>query len=168
MRNLAFWMAGTVAAFLVTAGAFLLLATLGAGLRTDTPEINLVPDPQDRQPPLRLTADEKSLRGIERAPEQNITFEVSNTGNEPLHDLSLTLTTTAENTAAAEARHYRESLDELDPGNTTRVSFDADLSRQPEEEPGREIFEVRATTPEGISSAITVVLSLTRSQAPTL
>ena len=164
MRESALWVSGAALAFLVTAGAFLLLANLGTG----PSEKSLPPDPQPTRsgPALELNLDEEELASLRPLPEQRVEVGVENPGDEALSDVNLTLELSSENTALSDARYYRRSVDELEAGRSVTVNFYLDLSAQEDTslavipEAPRKILEVRATTPTGVSAIKTVILPL--------
>ena len=164
MRESALWVSGAALAFLVTAGAFLLLANLGTG----PSEKSLPPDPQPTRsgPALELNLDEEELASLRPLPEQRFEVGVENPGDEALSDVNLTLELSSENTALSDARYYRRSVDELEAGRSVTVNFYLDLSAQEDTslavipEAPRKILEVRATTPTGVSAIKTVILPL--------
>ena len=164
MREAALWISGAALAFLITAGAFLLLANLGSG----PSEQSLPPDPQPARsgPALELDLDEGELASLKALPEQRLDLGVENPGDEDLSAVKLTLEVSSENTALSEARYYRRTVDELRAGGNANVSFNLDLSAPDEPNPAavpeepRRILEVRATTPTGVSAIKTAILPL--------
>jgi hypothetical protein len=166
VREAALWASGAALAFFVTAGAFLLLANLGTG----PSEESLPPDPRPAQsgPALQLNLDEGELASLRARPDQRFDVGVENSGDEGLTDVHLILEVSSENTALSDAHYYRETVDTLEAGKSTPVTFYLDLSAQEDtsltvpavpEEP-RTIVEVRATTPTGVSAIKTVILPL--------
>jgi hypothetical protein len=159
------WVSGAALAFLLTAGAFLLLANLGTG----PSERSLPPEkrPAESAPALELNLDEGELASLRALPSQRFEVGVENQGDEDLKDVSLTLEVSSENTALSDARYYRKTVDELAAGEFTTTAFHLDLSPldagltvpDAPEEP-RTIVEVRATTPKGVSAVKTVILPL--------
>lgn len=156
------WAAGAVLAFLVTSGAFLLLANLG----TEPSEMRLErPQPAPRSDSaLEIGLDEERLASLEAAPSQSIALDVSNGGGEGLVDVNLTVEVYSENTALPEGQRQRKTIQALEPGEFAEVPFELDLS-PPEAggaylgpEPPRTIIEVRATTPGGVSAIRTAIL----------
>jgi hypothetical protein len=166
VREAALWASGAALAFFVTAGAFLLLANLGTG----PSEESLPPHPRPTQsgPALQLSLDEGELASLRARPDQRFDVGVENSGDEGLTDVHLILEVSSENTALSDARYYRETVDTLDAGESTIVSFYLDLSAQEGTsltvpavpETPRTIVEVRATTPTGVSAIKTVILPL--------
>ncbi len=166
MREAALWASGAALAFFVTAGAFLLLANLGTG----PSEESLPPDPRPAQsgPALQLNLDEGELASLRALPDQRLDVGVKNSGDEGLTDIHLILEVSSENTALSDARYYRETVDTLDAGKSTTVSFYLDLSAQESTsltvpaapESPRTIVEVRATTRTGVSAIKTAILPL--------
>ena len=166
MRGVALWALLTSVAFLMTAAAFLLLASLG-----DDPESAPIPraDPSETQerPILSLKIPEDRLEELEREPGQRLSLDLENGSEEELVDINLALDIVSENTARPHARSYRETLELLAPGETASVEFEIDLSppipaethaSDPGAEKDREILEIRATAPEGVSAVKTAVL----------
>ena len=164
MREAALWVSGAALAFLLTAGAFLLLANLGTG----PSEKSLPPNPQPERsgPALELNLDEGELASLHALPDQRFDVGVENAGDEDLSDVNLTLEVTSENTALSDARYYRRTVDRLEAGRSVTLSFDLDLSAQQGTrvaaipETPRRILEVRATTPTGVSAIKTAILPL--------
>ncbi len=164
MREALFWISGAALAFLLTAGAFLMLANLA----TNPAEQSLDPGPRPTEsgPTLELRLDEGQLAALEALPGQSLDLRVENTGDEAVSDVNLTLEVSSENTALSDARYYRETIEELDAGEPVTVTFNLDLTPPadgtvPETpEPPRRIAEIRATTPDGVSAVKTVILPL--------
>ena len=164
MREAALWVSGAALAFLVTAGAFLVLANLGTG----PSEKSLPPDPQPARsgPALELNLDEGELASLRPLPDQRFDIGVENPGDEDLSDVNLTLELSSENTALSDARYYRRTVDKLGAGSSVTVSFYLDLSAREDTslaaipEAPRKILEVRATTPTGVSAIKTAILPL--------
>ncbi len=159
------WVSGATLAFLITAGAFLLLANLGTG----PSEKNLPADPGTGKsgPDLELNLGEGTLTTLAPLPQQRFDLTVENVGSEDLSDISLTVEVSSENTALPDARYYRETVEKLAAGESTIVPFYLDLSTPQAgltvpalPEPPRTIVEVRATTPEGVSAVKTAILPL--------
>ena len=166
MRGVALWVLLTSIAFLATAAAFLLLASLGGN-----PESAPIPraDPPETQerPVLSLKIPEERLENLEREPGQRLTLDLENGGEEELVGITLALDIVSENTARPHARSYRETLEQLAPGETASVEFEIDLSPSipagepnPRAEPRyREILEARASASGGVSDVKTAVLA---------
>ena len=165
MRDIVFWLSGATLAFLIAAGAFLLLANLA----TAPSEKSLTPDPASggsgRTVDLRL--DRKRLASLEPLPDQSLDLAVENEGAEHLSDVNVVLIVSSENTALSDSRFYRQTVEKIPAGGVANVHFEFDLAapeqpaaRPPAQnpEPSREILELRATTPEGNSSVRTVIL----------
>ena len=158
------WISGAALAFLLTAGAFLLLANLG----TAPSEKSLEPDPRSggsEGPDLELGLDEGQLAALEALPNQTLDLVVENGGQRALSDVNLTLEVSSENTALTDASYYRRTLEELGAGETVKVDFVLDLSPPAQTVPGqpeppRTLLEIRATTPDGSSAVKTVILPL--------
>ena len=165
MRDVAFWLSGAALAFLVTAGAFLLLANLA----TAPSEKSLHPDrtPLGSGHAIDLQLDRERLASLEPLPDQSLDLVVENEGDEPLSDVNVTLSASSENTALSNSRYYRRTVEKIPAGGAESVRFEFDLvvPAQPATrpsaatpEPSREILEIRATTPEGNSVIRTVIL----------
>ena len=163
MRDVIFWLSGAALAFVITAGAFLLLANLA----TVPTEKSLKPDPSPGgpQPAVELVLDEANLASLEPHREQSLDLSVKNEGGGRLEDVSVTLIVSSENTALPNTRYYRRTLELVRPGEAANVRFEFGLSDperpaagRPPSEPARNILEFRATTPEGISTVRTVIL----------
>jgi hypothetical protein len=166
VKGIALWALLTALAFLVTASAFLLLASLGGD-----PESAPIPqaDPSEAQerPTLLLKLPVDRLEGLERGPAQRLTVDVENGGDEELVGVDLALDVIYEDTTQPRAGSYRKSIEELAPSETRSVEFEIDLSppipaethaSDPGAEKVREILEIRATAPEGVSAVKTAVL----------
>jgi hypothetical protein len=166
VRGVAIWALLTSMAFLATAAAFLLLASLGGD-----PESALIPraDPSEIQegPTLSLNIPEDRLEELEREPGQQLTLDLENSGEEEIVNINLALDVVSENTARPHARSYRETLEQLAPGETASVDLELDLSPptpaddpNPRAEPQyREILEARASASGGVSDVKTAVLA---------
>jgi hypothetical protein len=163
MRGVAVWFTGAALAFFLTAGAFLLLANLASV----PSEKSLAPDPPvaASQPTvvLRLNADQ--LSSLRPEPDQNLDLTVRNEGDTPLSDVNVTLSVSSENTALSGSRYYRQMVEKVPANGTADVPFRFNLSEpkqrvtgRPASEPAREILEIKATTPDGISTVKTVIL----------
>ena len=165
MRDIIFWLSGAALAFLVTAGAFLLLANLA----TAPSEKRLNPD-QARGgsgQSVDLILDREQLASLRDRPNQSLALVVENEGGEQLSDVNVTLSVFSENTALPNFRHYRQTVQKIPAGEAARVRFEFDLlvreepvARPPTANPeqSREILEIKATTPEGNSTVRTVIL----------
>lgn len=164
MREALFWISGAAVAFLLTAGAFLMLANLGTG----PAEKSLEPGPQRAQqgPDLEMSLDEGRLAALEALPNQSLDLRVENTGDEAVSNVNLTIEVYSENTALSDARYYRRTIEELGAGQPVTLNFVLDLAPPVETtvpdtpEPPRRIAEIRATTPEGVSAVKTLILPL--------
>lgn len=164
MREAALWVSSAALAFLVTAGAFLLLANLGSG----PSEKSLPPGPRPARsgPALELNLDEGELASLRALPDQRFEVGVENPGDKDLSHVNLTLELSSENTALSDARYYRRTVEELEAGRSVTVSFNLDLSAQEKTNPAaipeapRKILEVRATTPTGVSAIKTAIVPL--------
>lgn len=157
MRGIVSWISGAALAFLLTAGAFLLLANAG-----DSPtEKSLRPDPPSAPsgPLLELQLPRDRLASLEQRPDQRLSIGVHNAGDEKLSDINVSVKVSSENTALSEARYYQTSVESLAAGKTAPREFILDLSvSEQSPEPARAIIEVRATTPSGVSSVRTAIL----------
>jgi hypothetical protein len=165
MRDMIFWLSGAALAFLVTAGAFLLLANLA----TAPSEKRLNPD-QARGgsgQSVDLILDREQLASLRDRPNQSLALVVENEGGEQLSDVNVTLSVFSENTALSDPRYYRQTVEKVPTGEAASVPFEFDLLVREEPganlptanpEPSREILEIRATTPEGNSTVRTVIL----------
>ena len=165
MRDVVFWLSGAALAFLVTAGAFLLLANLA----TTPSEKSLNPDraPGGSGHTLSLQLDRERLASLEPLPDQRLDLAVVNEGDEQLSHVNVTLIVSSENTTLADSRYYRQTVEKIPAGETASVRFEFDLLAREEPvaipptanpEPSREILEIRAATPEGNSTVRTVIL----------
>ena len=168
MKGVLIWGIGATMAFLLTAGAFLLLANFSSGLSTRS--VDPTPAPSDSAPLLGMKLSETRLKELKKESGQTLPLTVDNTSKSTLSDISLTMRVTSEDTAQPGARYYRATIKELAAGKSKTVEFTLDLSgpgpsegRQPislaSPEP-RSVLEVQATTPEGVSAIKTVVLPL--------
>jgi len=164
VREAALWAAAAALAFLVTAGAFLVLANLATGSLEDVPA---APARARSGPALDLELNRSRLASLEPAPDQELLLTVENAGGSDFSNVNLTLESSSGDTADPRSRYYRRTLRNLEPGESVEVAFLLDLSRParspdaptaPEE--GSEILEIRATTPEGVSAVKTAILPL--------
>lgn len=165
MRGVISWLSAAAVAFLVTAGAFLLLANLGSD-RGQEQRISR-PEPAESGPILKMDLREDQLEALEQAPNQRLEVVVSNTGTQPISGVNATVKVASENTALPETRFYRAAVEKLKAEETKTVGFEVDLSSfensagsgpDASVEPPRTILEVRATTPRGASSIKTAIL----------
>lgn len=163
MRDLLFWFSGAALAFFATAGAFLLLANLA----TVPSEKTLEPDPPDPTSgsSLELVLDPGSLEALRSRPDQRLDLKLKNGGNAALKNVNVVLTVSSEYTALPNTRYYRRTVERVAAGKAMGVSFGFDLSGserptggRPASEPARKLLELRATTPEGVSTVKTVIL----------
>ena len=159
-RGVLLWLLATSAAFLATAGAFLLLANLGAGPGRGSDPIPRAPEAAG--PALALRFAEDRLGELERRPDQALTLYVENRGDRELADVGVTLDVASEAALEASARRYEENVEGLAPGERRAVEMQVDLSplaKTPGAQDQREILEARATTPGGVSAVETAVLA---------
>ncbi len=163
MRDVAFWLSGAALAFFLTAGAFLLLANLA----TTPSEKSLKPNSAsgESRPAVELALDAEQLALLRPGANQNLDLAVKNEGSKPLSDVNVTLSVSSENTALSDARFYRQTVEKVAAKGRAEVHFAFDLSEpeqrltgRPASEPPREILEIKATTPDGISTVKTVIL----------
>ncbi|MGH3146467.1 MAG: hypothetical protein ACRDTR_11770 [Rubrobacter sp.] len=162
MKEMALWISGAALAFLVTASAFLLLASLA----TVPSEKSLAPEPPSSRSGLELDLHEERLASLRAVPDQVLEVEVENEGTEDLSDVHLILGVSSENTALPDFRYYRRAVEKLPAGEsaTIRIPFDLSSSeRTPPApsvapEPSRKVLEVRASTPEGVTEIRTAIL----------
>jgi hypothetical protein len=163
VRDMVFWLSGAALAFLLTAGAFLLLANLA----TPPSDKSLAPDPPESgsQPTVELALDAEQLASLRPRPDQNLDLTVKNEGSRPLSDVNVTLRVSSENTALPGSRYYRQTVEKVAAGGADDVHLRFDLSEpeqrvtgRPASEPARGILEFKATTPDGISTTKTVIL----------
>lgn len=161
MKGLISWLLGAGVAFFVAAGAFLVLANIGAG----NSEQRLPPSPSTDEsgPGLKLEVDKKQISSLENSPDQSLTIHAVNSRDKALSKINLTLRVLSEDTSVSKARYYQQEIERLPTGKSTAVDFKVDLSPlnrgAQEEPPPRQIIEVRATTPSGISAVKTMVLA---------
>ena len=163
MRGVAVWLSGAALAFFLTAGAFLLLANIA----TVPAEKSLPPEPPDAasQPVVELELDADQLVSLKPEPDQSFDLTVRNESNTPLSDVNVTMSVFSENTALPGSRFYRQTVEKVPANGTADVPFSFDLSEpeqrisgRPAAEPAREILEIKAATPDGISTVKTVIL----------
>ena len=163
MRGAAVWLSGAALAFFLTAGTFLLLANLA----TVPSEKSLAPEPPEAgsQPAVELALDAEQLTALRPGPDQSLDLVVENEGGKTLSDVNVTLSVSSENTALSDSRYYRKTVEKVAADGRASVHFAFDLSEpeqhvtgRPASEPAREILEIKATTPDGISTVKTVIL----------
>jgi hypothetical protein len=75
-----------------------------------------------------LDLSEERLAGLERAPEQSISLDIINGGDEDLATIELELEILPPDTARDRERNYRKTLEKLGSGETAAVEFEVDLS----------------------------------------
>lgn len=168
MKEATLWAFGAVLAFLITAGAFLLLANLATG----SSEESLAPNPGDgpARPgsSLDLDLNKGRLEALRSAPDQSLEIDVENTGERTYSDVNLTLRVSSDDTAYPQTRYYRHTVKDLTAGEIAPVVFTLDLSdtlpttqsvsATPSE--SQKILEIRATTPEGVSAVRTAIVPM--------
>lgn len=163
MRDVLFWLSGAALAFFATAGAFLLLANLS----TVSSEKSLTPERANARSDaaVELVLGTERLAALKPLPDQNLKLTVKNEGATRLSNVNVVLTVSSENTALTDTRFYRRTVEEVAPGKAADVHFEFDLSDpekpavgRPASEPARKILEIRASTPEGVSTVKTVIL----------
>jgi hypothetical protein len=165
MRDIIFWLSGAALAFLVTAGAFLLLANLAS-----VPSQKRLNPDQARAgsgQSVDLILDREQLASLRYQPDQSLALVVENQGGEQLSDVNVNLEVFSENTALSDSRYYRQTVQKIPAGEAASVRFEFNLlvreepvARPPtaNPEPSRKILEIRATTPGGNSAVRTVIL----------
>ncbi len=165
MRDAALWAAGAALAFLLTAGAFLILANLATGSSAE--DLPAAPARGKPGPALDLDLNRDRLASLKPAPDQELLLTVENAGGKDFPNVNLTLESSSEDTANPNSRYYRRTLRDLKAGENVEVSFLLDLSGQPQasgaptaSDERSEILEIRATTPEGVSVVRTAILPL--------
>lgn len=169
MRSALFWMAGASLAFLLTAGAFLVLANFATTPRVSDPIPR--PEPSEGGPRgsgLALNFSEEGLEALERRQDQPLTLYVENRGEENLETVELELSVSSEDTESPRVRRYRETVEGLAPGEVETVGLTVDLSpASPVEGMAvlkegrgsvREVLEARAYAP-GVTAIKTAVVS---------
>ena len=170
MRGVALWILGASVAFLATAGAFLLLASLGGVPVTSAPIPRAEPStPESPGPALVLKLPEDRLEELKIGPDQKLAVDVENGDDEELPIVNLALVVASENSTRPGTRYYWATTENLSPQEVATVEFEIDLSPPTSDEdsevgPGsrqedREMLEVRATTPGGASAIKTAVLT---------
>ena len=171
MRGVALWILGASVAFLATAGAFLLLASLGGVPITSAPIPRAEPStPESPGPALVLKLPEDRLEELKIGPDQKLAVDVENGDDEELPIVNLALVVASENTTRPGTRYYWATTENLAPQEVATVEFEIDLSPPTSDEysevgpssglqEDREMLEVRATTPGGASAIKTAVLT---------
>jgi hypothetical protein len=163
MRGVVVWLSGAALAFLLTAGAFLLLANIA----TIPDERSLSPEPPAAasQSLVGLELDPDQLASLRSSPDQSLALTLRNEGDAPLAHVNVTLTVSSENTALSASRYYQHTVAKVPARGATDIRFGFDLSEpkqrvtgRPASEPARELLEFKATTPGGISTTKTVIL----------
>lgn len=167
MRGLLIWLFGAALAFLLTAGAFLVLANFSSSLSARN--FDPGPAPSNSGPPLQLELAEARLENLRKSSNQTLPLRVENAGEETLSRINLTMRVTSENTSQPEPRYYRATVEDLTPGDSKTVRFTIDLSPPNASErrrtssdslEPRSVLEIQATTPQGISAIKTAVLPI--------
>jgi hypothetical protein len=165
MRDAALWAAGAAVAFLLTAGAFLVLANLATGSSGE--DLPAPPARSGRGPAIDLELNRDRLTSLEPQPNQELLLTVENAGDRPFSSVNLTLESSSGNTANPQTQYYRQTVQDLEPGENVNVPFVLDLSNPTQASsspmaPGdrARILEIRATTPEGVSEVRTAVLPM--------
>lgn len=165
MRDATLWAAGAALAFLLTAGAFLVLASLATGPAAE--DLPATPARGKPGPSLDLDLNRERLASLKPAPDQELLLTVENAGGRDFSNVNLTLEASSGDTANPQARYYRQTLQDLKSGEDIEVRFLLDLSETakasapttaPDE--SSKIIEIRATTPEGVSVVRTAILPL--------
>ena len=163
MRGVAVWFSGAALAFFLTAGAFLLLANIA----TVPSEKNLAPEPPDAtsQDVVELELNADQLASLKPKPDQSLDLTLRNESELTLPAVNVTLKVSSENTALSGSRYYRKMVEKVPSNGTADIHFGINLSEpeqrltgRPASEPAREILEIKATTPDGISTTKTVIL----------
>ena len=164
MKGVFLWTLGGAAAFLATAGAFLLLASLGSSSETSSsiPPAERADTGPSPSPALLLDLPEERLAELERAPGQRLALDVVNRGDEVLSGVELELEVVPADTTQPRQHIYREVPETLAPGEATTVEFELDLSvslpmetvRPGTDDPrSREILQLSAAAP-GVASVV--------------
>lgn len=168
MRTFAFWSIGALAAFFVTAGAFLFLANLGSDPGRGDP-IPQEPSASDAGPALALRFSKSRLEELENSTGQTVRLYVENLSDEEMPEVDLLLVVTSDSTVRDLRRDYERSLKNLASNERRTIEVVVDLSpplpaesRDSERglaaEGTREIVEARASAPGGRSAVRTAVL----------
>ncbi len=169
MRGFALWLLGASVAFFAAAGAFLLLANLGAGPGRGAQIPQAPRDTPAARPELALRFVESRLEELESGPGQTVLIYVENRGEGEIPEVDITLNVASENTARTRKREYQTSVGNLAPGERRPVELEVDLSPPMPAEDGdapsggkiedeREILEATAIAPGGRSAVQTAVL----------
>jgi hypothetical protein len=171
LRSLALWVLGASVAFLATAGAFLLLASLGGVPVTSDPIPQADPSaPESPGPALVLKLPQDRLEQLKIGPDQRLAVDVENGDDEELPIVNLALVVASENTTRPPTRYYWATTENVAPKEVATVEFDIDLSPPTPSEDNevnpravlqedRQMLEIRATTPGGASAIKTAVLA---------
>ena len=165
MRGVVFWLSGATLAFLLTAGAFLFLANLATSPSEES--LNPAQVKGGSGQAVDLILNSERLASLRSRSDQRLDLVVENEGTRQLSNVNVTLSTFSENTAISDFRYYRQTVEKIQAGEAASVSFEFDLPVREEpvaipptvnQEPSREILEIRARTPEGNSTVRTVIL----------
>jgi hypothetical protein len=165
VRGALLWLLGAAAAFVATAGAFLLLANLATQPAEPTASGGRLPGPEVPRPRpdgiVVLDLDEDRLGDLKPAPDQRLTLSARNPGAEEVEDVRVELVVvSAGERGEDEPRTYEEDLGRLPPGGSAEAEFSFDLSPATgDAADGRTYLEVRAVSAaEGVTDVRTVVL----------
>ena len=165
MRDAALWAAGAALAFVVTAGAFLMLANLATGPSAEDVPANPARGPTG--PALDLDLNRERLASLKPRVDQELLVVVENAGDQPFSSVNLTIESATGDTANPETRYYRRTVEDLEPDEGLELRFPLDLSSTTgasaaptASEQRTRILEIRATTPEGVSEVRTAILPM--------
>lgn len=154
MRLLLFWTLGTAVAFALTAGAFLLLASLAG----DSSAGSIQGDArQPNRHTLHLDFDKDQLEevgGQEENPSLNLI--VRNNGDRTLSKVNVVLVSFSADTSNPDKQYYRATVEDLKVGQSGRVNLDLELPAAEQEK--QWVLEARAATPSGVSAIKTAVI----------
>jgi hypothetical protein len=167
MRGALLWLLGAAAAFVATAGAFLLLANLATQPADPAASLGRLSGPETPHPRpngiVVLDLDKGRLKGLEPAPNQKLTLSARNAGSKEVADVRVELSVVFPGIPGGdERRTYEEDLGALGPGESAEAEFSFDLSpatREDESGGGRAYLEARAiSASQGVTDVKTVVL----------
>src|ERR687893_245316 len=124
MREMALWISGTVLAFFVTAGAFLLLANLA----TVPSDKSLTPDPSSRRPGpvLDVSLDEDRLASLRARPGQSLALTLKNEGDRAQKAETLPPDFPPKTPPRPNPRSSHRKVETLPAGESTPVRFEFD------------------------------------------